>query len=125
MSAPDLSALPVTRDQIEIAMKYFLASQEPGTEISVVHPDGTSKHEIQVTVAGGDNIQMFLLHLAVAVTADNSSTPDDREAITDTFYGYATKIKDTEGKPGFFTFTVAFEPDLFTALMSDPSLGFI
>jgi hypothetical protein len=126
----DFSSLPVTRDQIDSAIRQFLGGQEPGFEIVMVHPDGTSKNEISISIPGSDNIQGFILQLAVIVTNETSVFVDgelilNKELIIDTFYGYTKKMTETAGKPGWFTVTLDFEPDLFTALMSDPSLGLI
>ena len=126
----DFSDRPVTRDQVELAAKQYLHAHEPGAEIIMKHPDGTGKNEISLSVEGNDAIQSLILSLAFVVAEENMVVLDgeamvDRQAIMDTFYGYAMYIHASEDRPGFFTVTLPFEPDLFTALMNDPTLGLI
>lgn len=124
------SPAPVSRDHIEIALRIFLTGQEPGYEIIMVHPDGTNNQEIQLSMSGSDNIQGFMLQLAIIVTKENhvffeNEVIPDKDRIIDTFYSYSTRLTESAEHPDWFTLTLDLEPDLFTALMSDPTLGLI
>lgn len=124
----DFSSQPVTREQIDTAAQQFLSDKEPGIKITVKHSEGGDKNEVYVITEGGDNIQGFMLHMAIVMAEENSVSLDgellvDKEAIANTFYGYASKISRIKDKPGVFALKLAFEPDLFTVLTSDPSLG--
>lgn len=130
MTDANFSTRPVTRDQVELALKLFLSSQEPGFPVMMIHPDGTMEQEIVLSMEGSDNVQGFMLQLAVVTSEEanvivGNEVIINKEAIIETFYGYATKLLETEGKEGWFTLTLDFKPDLFSALMTDPSLGLI
>lgn len=124
----DFSSQPVTREQIDTAAQQFLSDKEPGIKITVKHSEGGDKNEVYVITEGGDNIQGFMLHMAIVMAEENSVSLDgellvDKEAIANTFYGYANNLANVKDKPGFFAVRLPFVPDLFTVLMSDPSLG--
>lgn len=125
MAEIDFSNLPVKRDDIDKALKMFLVNEEPGFEITMVHPDGTENDFIQFILSDHDKMQGLLLNLAIAVTQSHLGEDLVREAIVNTFYGYALKIEDHPEIPGSFVVSLPFEKDLFSALMSDPSLGLI
>lgn len=125
MTFVDYSALPVKRDDIQAALRVFLGKEDPDTEITMIHPDGTDKTEIQFIIPGSDEIQRFALNLAILVAQTHLGEQASRAIIVSIFYGYATRIEEHPEIPGSFIITLPFERDLFSALMSDPSLGLI
>lgn len=125
MTFVDYSALPVKRDDIQAALGIFLGKEAPDTEITMIHPDGTDKTEIQFIISGSDEIQRFILNLAILVAQRHLGEQASHAAIASIFYGYTRWIEEHTEIPGNFIVTLPFERDLFSALMSDPSLGLI
>jgi hypothetical protein len=125
MTVVDYSTLPVKRDDIDYAVKIHLSNQDAHAEITMIHPDGTDKTDIQFIIAGNDAIQQFALNLAIIVTQRHLGEHASHDIIANTFYGYTKYISEYLEIPGSFIITLPFEKDLFSALMSDPSLGLI
>lgn len=125
MTVIDYSTFPVKRDDIDSAVKAFLEKQEAHAEITMIHPDGTDKTDIQFIIRGSDEIQLFALNVAILVTQRHLGKNAPRNTIINTFSGYAQSIEEYAETPGSFIITLPFERDLFSALMSDPSLGLI
>lgn len=75
MSLIILETRPVTRTQIDTAVRLFMPGHPVGFDLTVYQPFNLAKNLIQVGMKGRAEIESFMLRLAMIVSGDALSSP--------------------------------------------------
>lgn len=83
MSLITLATLPVTRQQIDTALRGFLPVQEADHSVMVRQPFNMPKDRIQVEMKGRAEVEHFMLRLAMIVSGDALSPVTGMPTVVD------------------------------------------